>query len=125
MWYPVIRFEDHEPNFFASLAHAVPSPHQAGSRIRSVAFTSWPIASRRLSRLTNRYRVAAGVTRGPPSVLDSLGRVARPVPVCGLIQQGLDLDFVWYWKSACRPRPPMSSCFEELRAMIMLGVDLH
>lgn len=69
MWYSVIRFEDHAPNFFESLAHAVPSPHQAASRAANVALTKVAIAPRRLSRETymrRTWRSAASLSPCPP-----------------------------------------------------------
>ncbi|MCW2880403.1 MAG: hypothetical protein JWQ95_4503 [Sphaerisporangium sp.] len=65
-WYSVIRFDDHDPNFFESDAHAVPLPHHSGSRIFRVALTRVAIAARRLSRLTNRCRVARSAASVSP-----------------------------------------------------------
>ena len=44
-----MKFEDQDPNFFESDAHAVPWPHHAVSRAAKVAFTSFRTAARRLS----------------------------------------------------------------------------
>ena len=65
-WYSVIRFEDQDPNFLESDAQAVPLPHHSGSRILSVALTKVAIALRRLSRLTNRWRVARSAASVSP-----------------------------------------------------------
>src|SRR5947209_7348087 len=70
----VIRFDDHDPNFLESEAHAVPSPHQAGSRIVRVLLTRRRIAARRLSRVkweARTRRSAASVSTVAGSAADS------------------------------------------------------
>jgi hypothetical protein len=52
-----MKFDDHEPNFFESDAHAVPSPHHRLSRAARVALTSLVTARRRLSRFTHSRRI--------------------------------------------------------------------
>jgi hypothetical protein len=72
----VIRFDSHDPNFFESDAHAVPVPHQFGSRAAKVALTSFAIARRRLSHVPQRGLVLA-VFAGVHDRLDAHVRTQR------------------------------------------------
>ncbi len=53
----VMKFDDHDPNFFESAAHAGPLPHNVVSRAAKVALTTRRTAARRLSRLMNSHRI--------------------------------------------------------------------
>lgn len=67
-----MKFDDHEPNFLESEAHAVPSPHQVRSRAVRVALTSLATARRRFSRfthsrLTRRSVASVSPVASPPA----------------------------------------------------------
>lgn len=51
-----MKFDDQDPNFFESEAHAVPSPHSPSSQAAKVALTTLTTAACRLSRVTKVLR---------------------------------------------------------------------
>ncbi|OKI06784.1 hypothetical protein AMK13_15210 [Streptomyces sp. CB02056] len=72
-----MKFEDQDPNFFESDAHAVPCPHHAVSRAAKVEFTSLVTAARRLSTVM-KCRSAASLS--PCSPVATIARMPMFVP---------------------------------------------
>lgn len=76
-----MKFDDQEPNFFESDAHAVPCPHQAASRAAKVALTSLVTAARRLSTVMKCRRTClSAASLSPCSPVDTIARMPMFVP---------------------------------------------